>query len=190
MTTSAQTTGMLSISSNLFHNLRRSIERAAGNMSPQILQEVGFSSGEEMYDAFADWLRDTKGVDAPEELDASFLADILSEFFAHLRWGQLTIERVGPAALAIDASNWVENIRSPDDAVGPICHFSTGVFAALFGRLAEDVVAVMEVDSPDAGHGVCRFLVGAPETLQAVFEAISEGRDYHAILTSASHSDS
>ena len=182
----ASNTGLLAVSPSLFRYLRQSLERTVGGHGPQVLQEAGFSSGDDVFEAFRHWLGEHASVDRPEDLDAEFLGEMLSRFFSELGWGTLSIERVGQAALAIDAANWIENVRGDsEDLTGPVCHFSTGLFAAFFGRLADNVVAVMEVEAPEGEPGTCRFLLGSPETLQAVFDAMSQGSDYHSVLAAA-----
>jgi predicted hydrocarbon binding protein len=182
--------GLLAVSPSIFLYLRQSLERTVGGHGPQVLQEAGFSSGDQVFDAFRLWLSDNASVGEPEDLDAVYLGAMLSRFFSEHGWGTLEIERIGPAALAIDALNWVENTRGEtEDLTGPVCHFSTGLFAALFGRLGEDVVAVMEVDPPEDDSEKCRFLLGSPETLQAVFDAMSHGADYHSVLATADQAD-
>lgn len=182
--------GLLAVSPSIFLYLRQSLDRTVGGHGPQVLQEAGFSSGEQVYDAFRLWLSENASVGKPEDLDAEYLGEMLSRFFSEHGWGTLEIERIGPAALAIDAMDWVENARSEtEDLTGPVCHFSTGLFAALFGRLGEDVVAVMEVEPPEEGSEKCRFLLGSPETLQAVFDAMSQGADYRSVLAVAGQTD-
>ena len=66
---------------------------------------------------------------------------------------------------------------------GPSCFFSTGVLASFFTAMAEGTtLAVMEVECMAQGGSQCRFLVGAPETLTAVYEAASRNEPYDAIL--------
>jgi predicted hydrocarbon binding protein len=82
--------------------------------------------------------------------------------------------------LVIDVQDWVECTGEREET--PSCHVTTGLLAAFLGRLAEDVVAVMEVECCTNGERRSRFLVGAPETLQAVFEGMSQGDDYEGVL--------
>ncbi len=44
----------------------------------------------------------------------------------------------------------------------------------------------MQVECLTCGDERCRFLVGSPATLQQVFEAMTEGRHYSELLTTAS----
>lgn len=177
--------GLIGISATALQAMRASLEETLGDDAAPVLQQVGFASGDEMYEAFAQWLEEDRGIERPDELEALHLSDALSSFFYAVGWGTVTVERMGAAALTIDAPAWAEASSSQDAAV-PSCHITTGLLAGFLGRLAEDVVAVMEVECRTAGHDHCRFLVGSPETLQAVFERMSEGTDYEEALTTAS----
>jgi len=52
----------------------------------------------------------------------------------------------------------------------------------MLGRLAGEYVAVMEIECRSRGDERCRFLAGSAETLQAVYEGVSDGRDYRNVL--------
>jgi hypothetical protein len=43
-------------------------------------------------------------------------------------------------------------------------------------------MAVMEVECRSCNQARCRFLAGSQETLQAVYDAMSDGRDYREAL--------
>lgn len=175
---------LVGVPATLLPALRQSLHQALGEQAPQVLQETGFACGAAAYAAFSEWLRETVGVTQPEDLDATFLGETLSDFFSQAGWGALTVEQLGTAALVIDAQDWVENVRNPAEAESePVCHFTTGLLAAVLGRLAGNVVAVMEVEPRERAGNVCRFLVGAPETLQIVFDGMTEGSDYESLLT-------
>ena len=176
--------GLLGISATSLQAMRASLEETLGDEAAPLLQQVGFASGDEMYDAFAQWLDEDRGTSDPVELEASHLSDALSSFFYAVGWGTVIVERLGAAALTIDAPSWAE-ASSRQDAAVPSCHVTTGLLAGFLGRLAEDVVAVMEVECRTAGHEHCRFLVGSPETLQAVFDGMSGGTTYEEVLTTA-----
>ncbi|MFQ5551897.1 MAG: V4R domain-containing protein [Gemmatimonadales bacterium] len=174
--------GLLSISPRLFHTLRRSLERNLGERAAQFLQEAGYASGSALYDSFGRWLKQKTSVLDPAELDQSFLSDMLSEFLADRGWGQVVFAQLGDATMAMSSNNWAES----DPECGtkyPACHVTTGLLADFFTRLADNTVAVMEVECRSRGDSECRFLMGSPETLQVVYEFMTEGRDYTSALT-------
>jgi predicted hydrocarbon binding protein len=182
--TSDQHRHLVGVPATFLPALRQTLHNALGDQGAQVLQEAGFACGDAAYEAFREWLLDKTGVTQPEDLDAAFLGETLSDFFAQSGWGTLAIEPLGAAALALDAADWVENVRNPSEPESePVCHFTTGLLAAVLGRIAGSVVAVMEVEPSTQDRTVCRFLVGSPETLQIVFDGMTEGSDYQSLLT-------
>lgn len=172
--------GMIGISSSLLHGLRRLLTETLGDDADVRLQEAGFAAGEQIYQAFCRWLPQYTGVDDPGDLDAAMLQDVLSHFFQSLGWGRLQIDRAGQSALAISSSDWIE--AADDSLEHPSCPVSSGMFADFLGRLSGMPIAVMEVGQ-FTNTKECRFLAGSPETMNAVYEALSEGRDYESALS-------
>jgi hypothetical protein len=172
---------VLGIGSRMLHRLRHVLERDVGEQSGPLLQEAGFAAGDELYDAFTGWLADRTAVTDPAQLDARHLSRMLGEFFRGLGWGQLVVERMGPGSLAIDSDDWAE--ADPQaGAFAPACHVTAGLLAGFLGRLADQDVAVLEIECRSRHDDRCRFLAGSPQTLQAVYEAVSSGQDYREVL--------
>lgn len=165
----------------VIHQLRAALERDTGLQAASYLQEAGFAGGEELHAEFAEWLQATRGVERPAELDARFLSEVLSEFFAAQGWGALSVTALGGAVLALDSAEWAE---ASDEARGefPSCHLTCGLLADFFGRLSDGLVAVMEVECRSRGDGRCRFLAGAPETLSALYDRMAQGTSYAEAL--------
>jgi predicted hydrocarbon binding protein len=162
--------------------LREALTQDLGEQAAVRLQEAGHASGAEVYECFVRWLTATAGMSDPGALDASALSRVLSDFFGAIGWGTVVVERVGTSGLALDAPNWAE----ADPAAGapfPSCYFSAGLLGEFVGRLANCTIAVLEVECRSASHARCRFLLGAPAMLDAVYQAISEGRDYAPALS-------
>jgi predicted hydrocarbon binding protein len=172
--------GLLRVGSGLLRRLHTVLDRQFGDQAAPALQEAGFAAGEELYDAWAAWVGKRSGVADPGQLDATHLGKLLDAFYADLGWGHLHVERLG-AALAVDSDDWAE--ADPHAAAaGPSCHVTAGVLAGMLGRMAGEHVAVMEIECRSRGDGHCRFLAGAPETLQAVYDGVNAGRDYREVL--------
>ncbi|HEX3275733.1 MAG TPA: V4R domain-containing protein [Gemmatimonadales bacterium] len=171
----------------VLHQLRSALERDTGLQAASYLQEAGFAGGEELYGEFAGWLRAGRGVDQPADLDARYLGEALSDFFAELGWGPLDVRELGPAVLALDSPAWAE---ATDEAGGefPSCHLTCGLLADFFGRLSDGLVAVMEVECRSRGDARCRFLAGAPETLSALYDRMAQGASYLDALGVSSRS--
>jgi predicted hydrocarbon binding protein len=171
---------VLGMGSRMLHRLRQVLERDFGEQAGPTLQEAGFAAGDELYDAWTGWLAERTSVSEAGDLDARHLNDLLGRFFRDLGWGHLRLERIG-AALVVDSDDWAEAEPTGGTPV-PGCHVTSGVLAGFFGRLAGQHVAVMEIECRTRGDAQCRFLAAAPETLQAVYDAVSAGADYRAVL--------
>jgi predicted hydrocarbon binding protein len=85
------------------------------------------------------------------------------------------------AAIAVDAEDWAEADPGAGAAT-PSCHVTAGLLAGMLGRLAGEHVAVLEIECRSRGDAHCRFLAGASETLQTVYDGVNEGRDYRDVL--------
>jgi predicted hydrocarbon binding protein len=165
---------LVALSPRALHTLR---DRAGA----PALQEAGYAAGEATYHAFAAWLPQVAGVERPGDLAAPRLAEVLSQFFGLLGWGAVAVTPLGGAAVAMDAAGWAEAV--PDAGLElPSCFFTTGLLADFMGRLAEASLAVMEVECRSKGDARCRWLVGAPETLGSLYEHLTQGDDYLAVL--------
>jgi predicted hydrocarbon binding protein len=167
----------LRLGRKVIHQLRAALERDTGLQAASYLQEAGFAGGEELYAEFAEWLAASGGVERPADLDAQFLSEVLSRFFADLGWGTLTAQTLGQAVLALDSTEWAE---AADEGRGefPSCHLTCGLLADFLGRLSDGLVAVMEVECRSRGDARCRFLAGAPETLSTLYDRMAQGSSY------------
>ena len=181
MTSLNSTNEILGVGRGALHILRRSLTRDLGEQAAVCLQEAGYAAGEQVYERFCSWLPEHTGVKTPIDLDARALGIVLSAFFEELGWGGLAIERAGDRGLAISSTDWAE--ADPDESSEmPSCYMASGMFADFLGRLSETPVAVMEVECRSRKDPVCRFLVGTPDTMEAVYEALASGQDYEAAL--------
>ena len=145
------------------------------------LQETGYGAGDEFFNHFVRWLPTYAGVQDPSELDASRLGDVLSEFFQSLGWGGLAMESLGDAGFTVDSADWAE-AEPGANAPAPGCYYSSGLLSSILSKLAGGEVAVMEVECRSCNDARCRFLAGSPATLQAVFEAMTAGKDYRQAM--------
>ncbi len=164
-----------------FHALRRALEEHLGEEATGALQAAGHASGVDLYQCFRRWLEASTGLADPGELDANALGEVLGDFFAALGWGRLSLNRLGTAGLALDTENGIEADPANPSAY-PACHVTAGLLAGFMSCLAQREVAVLEVECRSAHHARCRFLMGRAETLEAVYQALSEGRDYRSVL--------
>jgi predicted hydrocarbon binding protein len=162
----------------------RALHTLRDRAGAQALQEAGYAAGEPTYKAFTTWLAEAAGVEHPSDLAAPRLADVLSQFFGYLGWGAVLVTPLGSAALAVDAAQWAE--AAPDAKLQyPSCFFTSGMLADFMGRIADASLAVMEVECRSRGDARCRWLLGAPETLTALYEHMAQGADYLTVLAAS-----
>jgi len=167
---------LLAVGRDALAALRAALLRDAGPAAASYLQEAGYAGGPAVHDAFAAWLT-ARRLPAVETLGVSDFERHAADFFREAGWGTLTIGTLGETVATLDSSDWGE----ADAAAGldqPGCHFTAGMFADFFGRVADAPLAVMEVECRSAGAARCRFLLGSPDTLGALYDAMSEGRSY------------
>jgi predicted hydrocarbon binding protein len=177
----AATDGLM-IGRGALRQLHVTLLRTAPDAAVNILQESGYAAGAGVFQAFTAWLPRETGVGRPEDLDAGRLNDVLSAFFQATGWGSVSVAPMGGAALVVDSSDWAE--ADPGTAEEPMCFFSSGMLADFLGRLSGEPVAVMEVECRSRNDARCRFLSAAPETLNAVYEEMTQGRSYAEALHS------
>jgi predicted hydrocarbon binding protein len=179
---SRSTPAGLRLGRRVIHQLRASLERDAGIQAATHLQEAGFAGGEELYDDFTEWVKRTRQVDTPADLDMQYLGTVLGEFFAEQGWGKLSAMPLGDAVLALDSTDWAEALDEPQGQY-PSCHLSCGLLADFLGRVSQGSVAVMEVECRSRGDERCRFLAGAPETLGILYDRMAQGSGYLEALS-------
>ena len=160
--------------------LHGALFREAPASAPAVLQEAGYAGGAALYEAFSGWLA-SRGQTAPDGVSAAAFERIAAEFFGELGWGTLRVSTLHDSALAVDAQDWAE--ANPASAMQyPGCYFSSGLFADFFGRLGGAPVVAMEVECRSMGHERCRFLVGSAETIQHVYDGMTQGVSYDDAL--------
>lgn len=173
---------LLAVPGPAFIALRAALTRDTGQAAGWF-QEAGYSAGESMYAAFAQWL-DERGGGEPQALEAGAFQRRASEFFTSTGWGTLTVGSIGDAVITLDSRDW----READPASGsphPTCNYSAGMFADFFTRVGGAPVGAYEVECRSTGAERCRFLVGSAETLQHVYEGLVQGVHYEQLLVGA-----
>ena len=160
--------------------LRAALVRDAGAGYATYLQQAGYAGGETLFAAFRDWLG-ARGADAPDALPLDAFAIQAAAFFADTGWGRIAVASVGDVAATIDSTDWAE--ADPDARLDhPGCHFTTGLLADFFGRVASSPLAVLEVECRSCGADHCRFVAGSAEVMQHVYERMAGATDYLTAL--------
>jgi hypothetical protein len=143
------------------------------------IRDAGYAAGRALYDHFAAWLAE-QGESHPERLSDERFPWLLEAYFHGIGWGRVELQSLSEAVMALDVSDWGE---APEAAGG--CLVSTGLFAGLFGRLADAPISVLEVDTAHAGPGRSRFLLGSVDVMGYVWEAMERGIPYDRAAASA-----
>ena len=165
---------------------RNILDRQGTGQTAAILRGAGFAAGEGTYQTLVDYTAKHFATDEPGNIDRRHFGELLDGFFSSSGWGACSIESLDEGVIAIDAPRWAES--EPGDSPYPACHISTGMLADLFSRLGGVPLAVMEVECRSKGDPRCRFLVGGAETLNAVYELMSQGAGYSNAIASLSTS--
>lgn len=176
--------GMLALTRASLTTLRSALLRDGGAEAAAYLQEAGYAGGDALWEAFRRWLGERTMIPA-EDLDVPTFEARLSEFFRDAGWGNLSIASLGDVVATLDSEDWGESdpTSSQDQ---PACHMTTGMFADLFGRVAGQPVAVLEVECRSSGARRCRFLVGSPEVMEQIYDEMCKGTSYaDAVMQSA-----
>lgn len=172
--------GLLALGRPALAQLGRALFADHPEDAARYLHEMGYAAGEALHSAFVAWLRAEARVDHPSELAADELGPRLSSFLVETGWGPVRLERLSDAVLAIDAADPPE----ADPAAGyesPSCYLMSGLLADLLGRASGTTVAVMEVECRSQRADTCRFLIGAPGTLERIYEHVIHGGVYSEI---------
>ena len=172
--------GMVGLTRDALVTLRSVLFRDAGANAAAYLQEAGYAGGGALYQAFATWSA-ARGLPLPESMAATDFEGRAAEFFAELGWGSVNVSTLHDAVVTLDSPNWAES--DPASAMQfPGCYLSSGMLADFFGRLAGTPLAVMEVECRSMGSERCRFLLGSAETVQHVYNGMTQGVSYDAAL--------
>lgn len=163
--------------------LRRSLERDhAPAEVAALLRQTGYETGETIWAAFESHTAAEAGMDDTRLLPAERFWEVLSSFFVELGWGTLDHSPLHPGVAALDSTDWME--AEPGAGLNrPSCHFTTGLLADLLRRVVDEDFAVLEVECRSADNERCRFLIGSPVALEAVYLDLMQGAAYADALS-------
>lgn len=171
---------MVGLTRDAFAALHSALFRDAGTNAAAYLQEAGYAGGPAMHQAFVSWCT-ARGQSVPEDLTASEFERHAADFFTELGWGMVNVGTLHDSAMTIDSPNWVE-ANPASEMQFPGCYLSAGMLADFFGRLAGSQLVAMEVECRSMGYDRCRFLLGSSETMQHVYDGMTQGIAYDAAL--------
>lgn len=165
---------LVAISRESLNALRGSLFRDLGGTAATYLQDAGYRGAAPVYEAFERWIK-ARGGPAPADLAVDDFAKAVSDFFGQCGWGTLGFSVTEQGVASVESSNWAE-ATSADGSEMSGCYFSSGVLADFFGRISDAPVSVMETECRSMGSPRCRFLIGTPEKLQAIYDQLAAGQ--------------
>lgn len=172
--------GMVGLTRDAFNALHAALFRETGGNAAGYLQEAGYAGGGAVHQSFERWCAE-RGVPTPENLATPEFQARASEFFSELGWGAVSVGTLHNSVLAVDAIDWAES--NPAGGMEfPGCYLSAGMLADFFSRLAGAQLVAMEVECRSMGHERCRFLLGSAETMQHVYDAMTQSVAYDEAL--------
>lgn len=163
-----QTHALVAISRESLNALRAALFRDLGGNAATYLQEAGYRGAAPVFDAFSKWLQ-SRGGPAPGDLALDDFAAAMGEFFNASGWGSMGFSVGEGGVAAVVSSDWAEATVGDGSQMSG-CYFTSGVFADFFGRITDAPVAVMETECRSMGSERCKFVIGTPEKLQAVYD--------------------
>jgi uncharacterized protein len=173
---------LLALTRSSLAALRAALIRDAGPAAASYLQEAGYAGGETMFESFRSWLAARTEAE-PEELGVEEFERFATDYFRDAGWGSLKVGTLNDAVATLDSTDWGE--ADPASGVDhPACHFTTGMFADFFGRIADTPLAVLEVECRSMGAPRCRFLVGNASVMEHVYDEMGRGVDYEEAVGS------
>ncbi len=151
-------------------HIRRSLRREVGALAAtHVLHDAGFAAGEDIFEHFADRLPEE-----PVHLPAPSFWSALSGHLEAEGWGHFEVERVHSGLGLVRAHGWAESNPEGEEEQ-PGCHFTSGMFAALLGRVAGGPVAVLEVLCRSKGDDHCGFLYGSEAAIHEIYGLLLDG---------------
>jgi predicted hydrocarbon binding protein len=172
--------GMVALTRDALVTLRSVLFRNAGTNAAAYLQEAGYAGGGALHQAFGRWC-EARGLPAPESIAAAAFQDSAAEFFREIGWGAVRVGTLHESVLMVDSADWAE--ADPAGAMEyPGCYLSAGLLAEFFGRIAGAQLVTMEVECRSMGSERCRFLCGSAETMQYLYDAMTQGQPYDTSL--------
>ena len=171
---------MVGVTRDGFQALHAALFRDGGGNAAAWLQEAGYAGGSATHAAFTSWCAQ-RGHRVPENLGAPEFERQAAEFFSQLGWGRVSVATLHDSVLTVDSIDWAE--ANPVGTMEfPGCYLSAGLFADFFGRVANAQLVTMEVECRSMGHERCRFLLGSAETIQHVYDGLTQGVGYEDSL--------
>jgi bacteriochlorophyll 4-vinyl reductase len=167
----------LAIPASAFAALRTALNAQVGpDAAASALRQAGFAAGDAFFSILAE-----SDEDALRKLPAERFWAHFATLFRSRGWGQLSYSEAHPGVGSLETADWAES-TTDEPAERPCCHFTTGLFSSLLGKVADAEVGVMEIECRGRGDTRCRFLFGGTAAVIAVYERLAQGDAADAAL--------
>lgn len=144
------------------------------------LRAAGDAGGGALLDAFARWSREGHADDLAD-LPVDAFRQRAAEFFQWCGWGETLLSARSDSLIEVTIGECWETHRKHSDQSG--CHLTTGLLHGFFAALAGYELGVMELECAGLGSpGPCRFVVGTPEMVDAIYADLNAGVSYDEIV--------
>lgn len=154
--------------------IRAALLRDAGWDYVGWLSELGWAGGAELAAAFDGW-RSARGDARPAgDLDAGAFRRAIAEFLAAAGWGTCAFEALGDGLLSVSSPDGPD--ADPSAALPyPGCYATGGLLAGFCSAIGGVTLTALETECRSAGQARCRWVIGSPEAVQHVYDAIARG---------------
>jgi predicted hydrocarbon binding protein len=133
------------------------------------LRDAGYAGGDTVYAAFTGHLRDS-GIDISnlQDLAVDQFFHQAGEFFTKSGWGRTALSAMDDSFCLVEIEQcWEADPAHQPDPRG--CHLTVGLLGAFLGKFADYPVAVLEIEGPGTGSGLCRFIAGNTEMVSEYY---------------------
>lgn len=171
------------VSEDFIAGFQFALEEEVGEAAADIMYRCGFEWGRRDIERFA--------ARFPEEFGRS-TAEVRFGFLLETWWWPLQV--AGWGAWRYDLSHRKEGLIFVDlfdsavaKTVGNIgkvvCHYYAGMFAAVFGHLADRELSSIEIQCYSMGEEFCKFLIGSSKRIDAAQFWVAEGAKASEVIS-------
>jgi uncharacterized protein len=173
----------LFLSADIIRGIHQALQHEAGEAWGIILYACGKRWGARLWKQLDAELQTAQGT-RPVDLDVDGFVAWIERYFAVHGWGRLELHLDDAVSHGIVRATLHNSLFSAvlEDLDEPVDHLVAGLLAAVFSAVADRDLGCIETASANKGAPAGVFLVSAAERIEALEEAVEEGRDAEAIL--------
>lgn len=145
-----------------------------------LLRRAGYDAGQDLFGSLQAHVARGGSDGSLSDLPAPEFWDVFAAFWESLGWGTLEHQQTHDGVAELVSQNWVEADATAD---GLGCQVTTGLLAEILRHVAGDEVAILEPECRGRGDARCRFLIGAPATLDSLYGMLRDGHSPQEVLS-------